>query len=145
MKKIVIFDYDETLIRATTPEGETLSGFYRRNTFFNNLFYKKTNLVKYAREQKANGNLIVICTAREKRIWLKLILFLKRIPCDILIERKKGDKTPSGFLKKRQLLDLIISDNRYIFLDKEFFDDNNENLFEVKKLNIKVYDAKKLI
>ena len=88
---------------------------------------------------------IVICTAREKRIWLRLILFLKRIPCDILIERKKGDKTPSGFLKKRQLLDLIISDNRYIFLDKEFFDDNNENLFEVKKLNIKVYDAKKLI
>jgi hypothetical protein len=144
MKKVIIFDYDETLILGETPEGETLSGFYRRNTFFNNLFYKKTNLVKYARKEKAKGNLIVICTAREKRIWLKLILFLKRIPYDILIERKKGDTTPSGLLKKKQLLDLIISDNKYKFLDKEFFDDNKENLFEVKKLNIKVYDAKKL-
>ena len=144
MKKIVIFDYDETLILGETPEGETLSGFYRRNTFFNNLFYKKTNLVKYAKEEKANGNLIVICTARERRFWLKAVLFLKGIPCDILIERKKGDKTPSGKLKKKQLLDLIISNDKYIFLDKEFYDDNKENLLEVSKINIKVYDAKKL-
>jgi hypothetical protein len=144
MKKIVIFDYDETLILGETPEGETLSGFYRRNTFLNNLFYKKTNLVKYAREEKAKGNLIVICTAREKRFWLKAVLILKGIPCDILIERKKGDKTPSGILKKAQLLKLIISDNKFLFLDKEFYDDSETNLLEVSKLNIKVYDAKKL-
>ena len=51
--KICIFDYDETLIEGKTPKGETLSAFYRRNTFLNNLFYKKTNLVKLAKEEKA--------------------------------------------------------------------------------------------
>jgi hypothetical protein len=144
MDMISVFDYDETLIIGKTPEGETLSGFYRRNTFFNNLFYKNTKLVKYAREQKAKGNLIVICTAREKRFWLRAVLFLKRIPCDILIERKKGDKTPSGILKQKQILELIISNNDYIFADKEFFDDSQENLDSIAKLGIRVFDPSKI-
>ena len=77
--KICIFDLDETLIIGDTPTGETLSAFYRRNTFLNNLFYKKTNLVKLAKEEKAKGNVIVICTAREYRPWLKLVLSLIHI------------------------------------------------------------------
>ena len=143
--KICIFDYDETLIEGKTPTGETLSAFYRRNTFLNNLFYKKTNLVKLAKEEKAKGNLIVICTAREKRFWLKAILFLKGIPCDVLIERAIGDITPSGLLKQKQILQLIISNNDYIFADKDFYDDSQENLKEVSKINnVKVFDAKRL-
>jgi len=143
--KICIFDYDETLIIGETPTGETLSAFYRRNTFFNNLFYKKTNLVKLAREEKAKGNLIVICTAREKRFWLKAVLFLKGIPCDVLIERAIGDITPTGLLKQKQILQLIISNNDYIFADKDFYDDSQENLREVSKINnVKVFDAKRL-
>ena len=141
---IIILDYDETLIIAKTPEGETLSGFYRRNTFYNNLFYKPTNLVRYAREQKAKGNLIVICTAREKRFWLRWVLLFKGIPCDVLIERKRGDSTPSGILKQKQILELIISNNDYIFADKEFYDDSQENLDSIAKLGIKVFDAKTL-
>ena len=66
MKKLIIFDYDETLVLGQTPQGESLSAFYRRNTFFNNLFYKKTNLVKLAKEEKAKGNIIIICTSRIK-------------------------------------------------------------------------------
>ena len=143
--KICIFDYDETLIEGKTPTGETLSAFYRRNTFLNNLFYKKTNLVKLAKEEKARGNLIVICTAREKRFWLKAILFLKGIPCDVLIERAIGDITPSGLLKQKQILQLIISNNDYIFADKDFYDDSQENLDSVGKINnVKIYDAKRL-
>lgn len=143
--KICIFDYDETLIIGETPTGETLSAFYKRNTFLNNLFYKKTNLVKLAKEEKAKGNLIVICTAREKRFWLKAVLFLKGIPCDVLIERAKGDITPTGLLKQKQILQLIISNNDYIFADKDFYDDSQENLKEVSKINnVKVYDAKRL-
>jgi|TARA_B100001094_G_scaffold282413_1_gene294491 hypothetical protein len=143
--KICIFDYDETLIIGETPTGETLSAFYRRNTFLNNLFYKKTNLVKLAREEKAKGNLIVICTAREKRFWLKAVLFLKGIPCDVLIERAIGDITPTGLLKQKQILQLIISNNDYIFADKDFYDDSQENLREVSKINnVKVFDAKRL-
>lgn len=141
---IIILDYDETLIIAETPEGETLSRFYKRNTFYNNLFYKPTNLVRYAREQKAKGNLIVICTAREKRFWLRWVLFFKAIPCDVLIERKRGDRTPSGILKQKQILELIISNNDYIFADKEFYDDSQENLDSIAKLGIKVFDAKTL-
>ena len=57
---ICIFDYDETLILGETPKGETLSAFYRRNTFLNNLFYKKTNLVKLAKEEKANKTTVLI-------------------------------------------------------------------------------------
>lgn len=143
--KICIFDYDETLIEGKTPKGETLSAFYRRNTFLNNLFYKKTNLVKLAKEEKAKGNLIVICTAREKRFWLPLILFFKNIPCDVLIERPVGDITPTGLLKQKQILQLIISNNDYIFADKDFYDDSQENLNELSKINnIKVFDAKRL-
>lgn len=143
--KICIFDYDETLIIGETPTGETLSAFYRRNTFLNNLFYKKTNLVKLAREEKAKGNLIVICTAREKRFWLKAVLFLKGIPCDVLIERAIGDITPTGLLKQKQILQLIISNNDYIFADKDFYDDSQENLREVSKINnVRVFDAKRL-
>lgn len=143
--KICIFDLDETLIIGDTPTGETLSAFYRRNTFLNNLLYKKTNLVKLAREEKAKGNLIVICTAREKRFWLKAVLFLKGIPCDVLIERAIGDITPTGLLKQKQILELIISNNDYIFADKDFYDDNQENLDSVGKINnVKIYDAKRL-
>ena len=143
--KICIFDYDETLIIGETPTGETLSAFYRRNTFLNNLFYKKTNLVKLAKQEKAKGNLIVICTAREKRFWLKAVLFLKGIPCDVLIERGIGDITPTGLLKQKQILQLIISNNDYIFADKDFYDDSQENLDMVSKINnITVYDAKRL-
>jgi hypothetical protein len=143
--KICIFDYDETLIIGETPTGETLSAFYRRNTFLNNLFYKKTNLVKLAKQEKAKGNLIVICTAREKRFWLKAVLFLKGIPCDVLIERGIGDITPTGLLKQKQILQLIISNNDYIFADKDFYDDSQENLDKVSMINnITVYDAKRL-
>ena len=144
--KICIFDYDETLILGETPKGETLSAFYRRNTFLNNLFYKKTNLVKLAKQEKAKGNLIVICTAREKRFWLPLILFFKNIPCDVLIERPIGDITPTGLLKQKQILQLIISNNDYIFADKDFYDDNSDNLEMVGMINnVRVFDARTLI
>ena len=144
MKKLIIFDYDETLVLGQTPQGESLSAFYRRNTFFNNLFYKKTNLVKLAKEEKAKGNIIVICTAREKSFWLRAVLFLKGIPCDILIERNVGDTTESGLLKNRQILKLIIENNDFIFADKDFYDDSQSNLDSVRKLGIQCYDAKRL-
>ena len=144
--KICIFDYDETLIHGETPKGESLSAFYRRNTFFNNLFYKKTRLVALAKEEKAKGNLIVICTAREKRFWLKIVLWLKGVPCDVLIERAVGDMTPTGILKQKQIMEFIISNNDYIFADKDFYDDNSDNLESVGRINkIKVFDARALI
>ena len=142
--KIVIFDYDETLVLGQTPNGESLSAFYRRNTFFRNLFYKKTNLVKLAKEEKAKGNVIVICTAREYRPWLKLVLFFKGIPCDFLIERNVGDTTESGLLKNKQILKLIVANNDFIFADKDFYDDSQSNLDSVRKLGIVCYDAKRL-
>jgi len=144
--KICIFDYDETLIFGETPKGESLSQFYRRNTLFNNLFYRKTKLVKLAKEEKAKGNLICVCTAREKRWWLKMILWIKGIPCDVLIERPLGDITPTGILKQKQIMEFIISNNDYIFADKDFYDDNSENLEMVAMLNnVKVFDARFLI
>ena len=144
--KICIFDYDETLIYGETPKGESLSQFYRRNTLFNNLFYRKTKLVKLAKEEKTKGNLIVICTAREKRFWLNFVLWLKRIPCDVLIERPIGDITPTGILKQKQIMEFIISNNDYIFADKDFYDDNSDNLEMVGMINnIKVFDARVLI
>ena len=142
--KIVIFDYDETLVLGQTPNGESLSAFYRRNTFFRNLFYKKTNLVKLAKEEKAKGNVIVICTAREYRPWLKLVLFFKGIPCDFLIERNVGDTTESGLLKNKQILKLIVANNDFIFADKDFYDDSQSNLDSVRKLGITCYDARRL-
>ena len=143
--KICIFDYDETLIYGETPKGESLSQFYRRNTLFNNLFYRKTKLVEIAKQEKSKGNLICVCTAREKRFWLKFVLWLKGIPCDVLIERPLGDITPTGILKQRQIMEFIISNNDYIFADKDFYDDSQENLKEVSKINnVKVFDAKRL-
>ena len=67
------------------------------------------------------------------------------IPCDVLIERPIGDITPTGLLKQKQILQLIISNNDYIFADKDFYDDSQENLDELSKINnIKVFDAKRL-
>jgi hypothetical protein len=145
MKKLMIFDYDETLVEGQTPNRESLSAFYKRNTFFKNLFYKKTNLVKLAKEEKAKGNIICICTAREYRNWFKVVLFLKGIPCDILIQRDFGDETPSGLLKKKQLMQLILENNSLIMLAKEFYDDSEDNLKEVAKLGIQTFDARELI
>ena len=144
MKKLIIFDYDETLVLGQTPKGESLSAFYRRNTFFRILFYKKTNLVKLAKEEKAKGNVIVICTAREHKPWLKLVLFLKNIPYDILIERNVGDETESGLLKNKQILKLIVENNDFIFADKDFYDDSQTNLDSVRKLGVQCFDAKRL-
>ena len=45
---IIILDYDETLIIGETPEGETLSKFYKRNTFFCSIFLSiKKHLINW--------------------------------------------------------------------------------------------------
>ena len=142
MKKICIFDYDGCLIHEYAPKGETLSAFARRNTFWKNLFYKTTNLLLILLEEKSKGNLIVICTAREYRWWLPFVLWFKGIPYDVLIQRYVGDMTPTGILKQKQILEFIISNNDYIFADKDFYDDNQENLDMVGMINnVRVYNA----
>jgi len=43
-------------------------------------------------------------------------------------------------------MEFIISNNDYIFADKDFYDDNSENLEMVAMLNnVKVFDARFLI
>ena len=110
MKIIKAYDFDGTLFEpiGTFEKDLDLDKFKKDNTFFRNLFTKELPLAQKLREAKKKGDIIFIITAREKKWWFPLLLWLKNIPYDEIRERPiERENISTAKLKKEQLIDLI--------------------------------------
>ena len=147
--KICIYDLDGTIIdsshRATHDEfGQIdLNGWKEKSTkdfiFQDSLLPLYTQLVA----DYKNGDMIIICTAREFSKWDWEFLHFHNIYFDRVISRPTGNITTDWKLKQNQL--------RYLFTlpqyrDKQkiFYDDNGANLFALADLGATIVDAKRV-
>lgn len=134
MKIIKAYDFDGTLFEpiGTFEKDLDLDKFKKDNTFFRNLFTKELPLAQKLREAKKKGDIIFIITAREKKWWFPLLLWLKNIPYDEIRERPiERENISTAKLKKEQLIDLISKYGSSYYLD--FYDDNKINCDEIEQ------------
>ena len=137
--KICIYDLDGTVIdsshRATHDEQGNidLANWKAKSTkdfiFQDSLMPLYSQLVK----DYKNGDMVILCTAREFSKWDWEYLYFHNIYFDRVISRPKGNMSNDGELKKNQL--------RYLFTlpcyknrIKIFYDDNENNLKSVSEL-----------
>lgn len=142
---IMVFDIDNTILEAvgTYEKDYDLNKFIRDNTFFKNLFLKKLPLCNSIKQYYNDENsIVVIQTARAKKWWLPLLLFIRGIRYDYLIQRPKSNNSPSATLKKSQLVDFVMKHSEIKNPFIAFIDDNKENRDSIQTMrNAHVYDA----
>ena len=149
---IYVFDIDNTIFESvgTYEQDYNLDKFEMDNTFFRNLALRRLPLFysigRYFDKIGKYGtrNIVVLQTARSKKWWLPLILFLKGVKYDVLIQRPKFNNMDSGKLKRTQLIDLIMF--RRINIGNLFFiDDSKINRDEIDTLKFAItYNADEL-
>ena len=144
---ISIYDLDGTIIdsshRATHDEQGNIDlvNWKAKSTkdfiFQDSLMPLYTQLVK----DYKNGNMVILCTARELGKWDLEYIHMHNIYYDRIISRPKENITNDGELKKNQLRYLF---NLPCYRDriKIFYDDNDSNLEAIYDLGAKVVDAK---
>ena len=137
--KICIYDLDGTVIdsshRATHDEHGNidLANWKAKSTkdfiFQDSLMPLYSQLVK----DYKNGDMVILCTARELGKWDWEYLYFHNIYFDRVISRPKGNMSNDGELKKNQLRYLF---NLPCYRDriKIFYDDNKNNLKSVAEL-----------
>ena len=149
---VYVFDIDNTIFESvgTYEQDYNLDKFEMDNTFFRNLALRRLPLF-YSIERYfdkigkyGTRNIVVLQTARSKKWWLPLILFLKGVKYDVLIQRPKFNNMDSGKLKRTQLIDLIMF--RRINIGNLFFiDDSKINRDEIDTLKFAItYNADEL-
>tara|TARA_Y100001972_G_C7554327_1_gene278558 strand:- start:15 stop:593 length:579 start_codon:yes stop_codon:yes gene_type:complete len=149
---IYVFDIDNTIFESvgTYEQDYNLDKFEMDNTFFRNLALRRLpcfySIERYFDKIGKYGtrNIVVLQTARSKKWWLPLILFLKGVRYDVLIQRPKFNNMDSGKLKRTQLIDLIMF--RRINIGNLFFiDDSKINRDEIDTLKFAItYNADEL-
>ena len=149
---VYVFDIDNTIFESvgTYEQDYNLDKFEMDNTFFRNLALRRLpcfySIEKYFDKIGKYGtrNIVVLQTARSKKWWLPLILFLKGVKYDVLIQRPKFNNMDSGKLKRTQLIDLIMF--RKINIGNLFFiDDSKINRDEINTLKFAItYNADEL-
>ena len=137
--KICIYDLDGTVIdsshRATHDEQGNidLANWKAKSTkdfiFQDSLMPLYSQLVK----DYKNGDMVILCTARELGKWDWEYLYFHNIYFDRVISRPKGNMTNDGELKKNQLR-YLFSLPQYKDKEKMFYDDNENNLKSVSEL-----------
>ena len=80
-----------------------------------------------------NGDIVVICTARELTKWDWEFIHSMGIYYDYVISRPENKDTPDHLLKKSQLR-YLFNLKQYRNLHKSFYDDNPNNLNAIKSL-----------
>ena len=130
---ISIYDLDGTIIdsshRATHDEEGNidLENWKAKSTkdfiFQDSLMPLYTQLVK----DYKNGNLVILCTAREFSKWDWEFLHIHNIYYDRVISRPKGNQTQDHILKKAQC-SYLFNLPCYRESEKLFYDDNWSNL-----------------
>ena len=146
--KICIYDLDGTVIdsshRATHDEQGNIDLVNWKAKSTKDFIFQDTLLPLYSQLQRdyKNGDMVILCTARELGKWDWEYLYFHNIYFDRVISRPVGNMEKDYKLKKNQL--------RYLFTlpcyrDKEkiFYDDNSNNLWYVGTLgNIKLVNPR---
>ena len=145
---ICIYDLDGTIIdsshRATHDENGNidLENWKAKSTkdfiFQDSLMPLYTQLVA----DYKNGNMIILCTAREFSKWDLEFIHIHNIYYDRIISRPKGNDTSDSILKKSQLR-YLFNLPQYRDILKVFYDDNPSNLSAIGSLGATVVDARK--
>lgn len=142
---IIVFDIDNTIFQAigTYEKDYNLKKFIKDNTFFRNLFTKKLPLFYSIKNYYYDKNfMVVIQTARAKKWWLPIVLFLRGVKYHYLIQRPTSNNQATGKLKKSQLVDFILRHKEIKNPFVAFVDDSKENRDEIQTLRYAhVYDA----
>ena len=100
---IYVFDIDNTILETvgTYEQDYNLDKFQRDNTFIRNLGLKKLPcfyaISNYFDKVGKYGtrNLVVIQTARSRKWWLALILWIKGVKYDVLLQRPRANNMDS--------------------------------------------------
>ena len=145
--KIYIFDLDGTIIdsshRATHDEEGNidLKGWKEKST--KDFIFQDSLLPLYAKLQEVykNGDMVILCTARELGKWDYEYINMHNIYYDRIISRPKGNQTKDHILKKNQCRYLFTLP-QYRNIEKWFFDDNWSNLEALAELGAVVSDAR---
>ena len=146
--RICIYDLDGTVIdsshRATHDEKGNIDLENWKEKSTKDFIFQDSLMPLYSQLVKdyKNGNMVILCTARELSKWDLEFIHFYNIYYDRIISRPVGNREKDYKLKKNQL--------RYLFTlpqykDKEkiFYDDNENNLKAIKELGATVVDAKK--
>jgi len=146
---ICIYDLDGTIIdsshRATHDENGNidLENWKAKSTkdfiFQDSLMPLYTQLVA----DYKNGDMIIICTAREFSKWDWEFLHFHNIYFDRVISRPRGNDMVDWKLKQNQLRYLFTLP-QYRDTQKIFYDDNGSNLFALADLGATIVDAKRV-
>ena len=137
--KICIYDLDGTVIdsshRATHDEQGNIDLANWKAKSTKDFIFQDSLMPLYAQLVKdyKNGNMVILCTAREFSKWDWEYLYFHNIYFDRVISRPKGNITNDGELKKNQLR-YLFSLPQYKDKEKIFYDDNENNLKSVSKL-----------
>ena len=136
---ICIYDLDGTVIdsshRATHDEQGNIDLDNWKAKSTKDFIFQDSLMPLYSQLQKdyKNGNMVILCTARELSKWDLEFIHFYNIYYDRIISRPVGNREKDYKLKKNQL--------RYLFTlpqykDKEkiFYDDNSNNLWYVGTL-----------
>ena len=145
--KIYIFDLDGTIIdsshRATHDEEGNidLKGWKEKST--KDYIFQDTLLPLYTQlvADYKNGDMVILCTAREFSKWDWEYIHMHNIYYDRVISRPKGNNTTDWKLKKNQCRYLFTLP-QYRNIEKWFFDDNWSNLEALAELGAVVSDAR---
>ena len=145
--KIRIYDLDGTIIdsshRARYDENGKLDlDHWKRNNTKENIFNDDL-LPMYWQlvHDYKQGNIIVLCTARELNEWDYEYIHSMGIYYDYITCRKVGETTADAKLKRR-LLNPFFNLKPFQRFEKWFFDDNLGNLDVVDKMGGVVVNAK---
>lgn len=142
---IIVFDIDNTIFESvgTYEKDYDLEKFIKDNSFFRNLLTKKLPLFYAIENYYYDKNfMVVIQTARAKKWWLPLVLFLRGVKYHYLIQRPTSNNQATGKLKKSQLVDFILRHKEIKNPFIAFVDDSKENRDEIETLKFAhVYDA----
>tara|TARA_E500000178_G_scaffold297248_1_gene303876 strand:+ start:2975 stop:3502 length:528 start_codon:yes stop_codon:yes gene_type:complete len=142
---IIVFDIDNTIFESvgTYEKDYDLKKFIKDNSFFRNLLTKKLPLFYAIENYYYDKNfMVIIQTARAKKWWLPLVLFLRGVKYHYLIQRPTSNNQATGKLKKSQLVDFILRHNEIKNPFIAFVDDSKENRDEIETLKFAhVYDA----
>ena len=144
--KIYIFDLDGTIIdsshRATHDEEGNidLKGWKEKST--KDYIFQDSLLPLYAKLQQVykNGDMVILCTARELGKWDYEFINMHNIYHDKIISRPKGNQTQDHILKKAQC-SYLFNLPCYRESEKWFFDDNMANLEALADLGAVVSHA----
>lgn len=144
--RIYIFDLDGTIIDSSHRAEHDSQGFINlelwKEKSTKDYIFQDSLLPLYAKLQQVykNGDMVILCTARELNKWDWEYIHFHNIYYDRVISRPVGVTTQDDELKKTQC-QYLFNLPCYKESEKWFFDDNWSNLYALADLGAVVSHA----